>query len=453
MSEPERSRWQRLFSQATDPIFVLNRQRRLLFVNPAWEQLTGLSLRQVRGRSCTAPAQAASGTMEALLGLFAPPPEVLDGQSATIRRLAPGSADQFWEMSFFPFRQHEHFRGLVGKVLPLPVPRTAGVAPLPNRVLALRDRLTQWHRLDGLEDSFPAQHRLREQIRLAGRVREPVWIGGEPGAGKQWVARTIHGLGSTRERYFAAMDCRRLPPAALEQALFGPRGLTGAATAGTIYLQEPQHLPRELQARLCQWLSAVPNPGSPAPPRLLAGCSLDLETAFAAPTLLDEFRCALAVLTIRLPPLRERQAELTALVGRLLRRAPAGTHKIAGLSPEAWDCLRAAAWPENVRELFSVLRQACGRAQGELLLAADLPWYLREPQEPAPSALPLDALLEQVERRLMLLALQRARGNKSRAAEILAIWRGRLIRRLQALGIEEKPDDDSKQGEDEDMKS
>src|SRR5262249_4487971 len=149
--------------------------------------------------------------------------------------------------------------------------------------------------------------RLREQIRLAGRVAEPVWISGEPGTGKLWVARTIHGLGETRQRCFAALDCRRLPPVALEWALFGPRGLASTGPAGTIYLHGPQHLPREMQDRLCQWLAATPSAAGPAAARLMIGSSLDLEAAFASTNLLEEFRCAVAVLTMRLPPLRERR--------------------------------------------------------------------------------------------------------------------------------------------------
>jgi DNA-binding NtrC family response regulator len=102
--------------------------------------------------------------------------------------------------------------------------------------------------------------------------------------------------------------------------------------------------------------------------------------------------------------------------------------------------VRAYRWPGNLRELLTVLGGAQRRAKSEWIDAADLPAYVRlavklEAKAPGLRPVPLDRVLEQVERRLMVLALRKAQGNKSRAAELLAIWRARLIRRASALGI------------------
>jgi DNA-binding NtrC family response regulator len=129
-------------------------------------------------------------------------------------------------------------------------------------------------------------------------------------------------------------------------------------------------------------------------------------------------------------------ADLPTLVERMLVRLADSKLALKGLRAEALDVLRGHLWPGNLQELHTVLAEACHQAQGERIELNDLPWYLRNPAPPPERTLPLDTLLKQVERRLILLALQKARNNKTRAAEILAIWRPRLLRRMEALGIE-----------------
>ena len=167
--------------------------------------------------------------------------------------------------------------------------------------------------------------------------------------------------------------------------------------------------------------------------------------------LLDELYSALAVLTIPIPPLRERRADLPALVDRMLQRGNAeGEPQVKGLSADAWDVVREYAWPGNLRELYAVLSSARRRARTDRITAADLPAAFkllrrmeetpgRRPERP----LPLDALLEEAERRLIDMALRRARGKKARAAEVLEIWRTRLMRRMKALGIGDAEADDA----------
>jgi len=97
--------------------------------------------------------------------------------------------------------------------------------------------------------------------------------------------------------------------------------------------------------------------------------------------------------------------------------------------------LRSYSWPGNLAELYEVLCAACLRAKGDRLAVEDLPFHVRAAPVAANRLLPLDSLLQDVERRLIILALKQARANKTKAAELLGIWRPRLIRRMQALGI------------------
>jgi transcriptional regulator with PAS, ATPase and Fis domain len=131
--------------------------------------------------------------------------------------------------------------------------------------------------------------------------------------------------------------------------------------------------------------------------------------------------------------------DFAGLVERLLARAGgAAERSVRGCSAEANELLRTYAWPGNLRELYDVLVGACLRARGELIEAGDLPFYLRHAPLPADKPLVLDAVLEEVERRLIVQALRLAKNNKSRAAELLSIWRARLLRRMEHLGIQDQ---------------
>jgi arginine utilization regulatory protein len=285
--------------------------------------------------------------------------------------------------------------------------------------------------------------RLVEQARLASQVRLPLLIVGEKGTGKTWLARTIHNQGITREQTFLALDCAHLPPTALAEVLFDEAALLGNLQAGTIYLEEPACLPRDLQARLGDLLHSSSATDSEQAPRIIAGCKNPPDEDIQAGRLLDELSCALSTLSIWVPPLRQRQADLPGLVERLLARAAQAdlaATRVTELTPAAWELIRAYDWPGNLRELYSVLLCACRRAQGRQLESTDLPAYLSLRSGHTPLAaterpLPLNQLLEEVERRLIRAALRMARDNKSRAAELLSIWRPRLLRRMEKLGI------------------
>jgi DNA-binding NtrC family response regulator len=148
---------------------------------------------------------------------------------------------------------------------------------------------------------------------------------------------------------------------------------------------------------------------------------------------------------IHLPALRDRAAEIPDLANRVLEQLSSDGESLrAKLTPAALEILQAYSWPGNWRELRQVLAAALIHHQGDHIDATDLPAYLRLAVKMGPAAaedsersLPLDTLLEQAERRLILHALKLAAGNKTRAAEILTIWRPRLLRRMEALGIDD----------------
>jgi len=445
-SQPTILRWQAFFQRAAEPLFVLNRQRRIVFVNTAWETLTGVTADQARGLACTGRAPAAPGPWDALAAALAPPPETLEGHAGRARRVGPAAADsrQVWDIEYLPLRDERGILCVVGRVAAVAVEQVAGKFLLPEPLLALREQVARRYGADQLASDVPAVRRVADQVQLAQQTASPVLIVGEPGTGKQWLARAIYHQGINTRGTFAALDCAALPPAALASLLFDNEGLLRRRGTGMLYLREPSRLPRDLQAKLCEFLGTAA-PGSrdtPAGLRLAAGCCTDPEEEVRAGRMLEELSCAMATLVIRVPALRERQADLAALVERLLERRRAASGRARGLTSAAWEIVRAYSWPGNLRELYGVLAAAGARAGGQPIDDADLPAYLRlavslgkTPEPAPPRSLPLDRLLEQAERRLIVLALRLARGNKSRAADLLAIWRPRLHRRMEALGI------------------
>ena len=197
-------------------------------------------------------------------------------------------------------------------------------------------------------------------------------------------------------------------------------------------------LPRDLQARLAASLDS--------PVRLLATTALDPDIALEREQIRPDLYFALTTLVLRLSPLRDRRQELPVLSQHMLERAnQRGGKQRTGFSPQAISALMNYDWPGNLQELAHVVDFAHDHGTDPSIALGDLPAPLRGSQResflPPPAASPikpLDQLLTEVERRLIETALRQARGNKSRAAELLGISRPRLYRRIKEL---ELPDD------------
>lgn len=434
MDERRPFRWQALFQRARDPVFVLDRRRRVLFVNLAFEQLTGLAPDAVRGLHCRrlrAPA-ADAPYEDRVAHLLTPTPEALTGRAERVRRTLrrPTDSGPLWyDVDLLPLRQDDEGRFLVGRVVPVPTGRGHLPATLPEGLMALRQRRVGEHTLALLGTGTP---RLGHQVRLAAGLRCPVLLLGEPGCGKQTVARLIHLQSSDRERPFAALDCERLPARAVLRLVLDERG---PDAPGGIYLRRPDCLLPDVQARLARWLGP------------LAGGELSAAEASGRPRLfggtarLDgPLRDTLGMFVIEVPPLRERMADLPgALEWALSRLNDEGGIVTTGLTAAALEMVRSYGWPGNLTELVSVLREARHHARTERIDRDDLPAFLRLAgplsQPPAVRPIDLDGVLAEAERRLIGIALRRARGVRSQAAELLGINRQRLLRRLEALGM------------------
>jgi transcriptional regulator with PAS, ATPase and Fis domain len=410
-------RWQALLHRVADAAFVLDRRRRLLFVNRAWERLTGFTPDAVRGLVCRRPASVGTDgpPEDALAHALTPPAEVSAGHPARARRRAvgPSAAPRWWDVDFLPLRLDEGCL-VVGRIVPVAEDTLTApsLAQLPERLVDLRQRRLRSFTFDLFEGRHPRMGRLVEQARIAATLESPALIVGEPGTGKHTLARVLHAQGPRRDRGFVALDCSLLPPAAVADVLQVPGN-------GVLYIASPECLPPDLQLGLLS-----------CPARLVLGCRAEPEGR-----LLDRLFWQASVLRLDLVPLRERPEDLPRLVERILADGP-----VRGLSAEAREACTAYAWPGNLRELRQVVLESAERAAGEWIDLAELPSPVRLAlhleREPLVRARPLDLekTLEAVESRLIALALKRADGNRTRAADLLGISRARLLRRIEAFG-------------------
>jgi DNA-binding NtrC family response regulator len=470
-SSARQFRWQALFQRITQPLFVLDRKRRILFVNRAWEELTGVESSEARGLACTRRGADAVERRGVVARALWPPQEVLQGKTARARRRPAAPTTGWWDIEFLPLNGPDGLLCILGRITGMPLSEQPGHIPFPEALRKLRDQLAKGMPADKvpelwtaeqivdlrerharrfrpahLESPLASMRRVVDQTGLAAGMKRGVYLAGESGVGKSWLARAIHQSSPVCESAFVRLDCARLPSLAIADTLFGGVGLLRRPGIGTIYLKEPGRLPHDLQSRLHDWLEQNSPETTKSGPNIVAGSVVSPFAEVCAGKLLEKLYATLAVLLIELPTLRERMADLPDLTDRFLERQnTVNEHQIAGLTPAAWELIREYSWPGNLRELFNMLAAACRRSRGDRIDVADLPSHIRQAVRmegtatPPDRPMPLDSILEQVERRLIELAMQRSRGNKSRAAELLGVWRPRLLRRMEALGMEQEP--------------
>ncbi len=415
--------WRAFFQQSATPVFVVGKGGRLRFANAAWEKLVGVKLADALGMVCT--SRRSSTLLQAAL---APTAEAMAGRADRTRRSAPPhrKGPPWWDVTFVPLQSDEGIYGVVGVISVVGEPVPAAAKKVPPAVTTLRDEHARHFALDLLAGESLVSARLVTQARLAAQLNAPVWIVGEPGSGKETAARSIHHTGTHRDRAFVAIDCAGLQPYLVESLLFGHGGVGDSDTLGTVYLKEPAELPRDLQERLAERF--VEKPGV----RLICGSTSTAADSVAAGKLVPVYQSALSAYEIRIPALRERLDDLPRLASRFVPDRL--------LDPTALAVLRTHTWPGNLRELREVLTDAAALAPAGPIVRDQLPLELRvqseSPRTTPASPLKLDAILEAVEKRLIELALRKGAGNQTDAAAILGVFRTRLARRIEALGVD-----------------
>jgi DNA-binding NtrC family response regulator len=341
--------------------------------------------------------------------------------------------------------------------LAIRVIRAAETRALRAEVRRLRERIAMPTRNDRMLGESPAMQRVFAMIERVAGSGAPVLITGETGTGKELVAHSLHDRSPHSAGPFVAINCAAMPEALLESELFGHTkgaftdaraaraGLFVEASGGTLFLDEVAELPLALQAKLLRALQErkVRPVGSDKEiafdAHLISATHRELESRVESGKFREDLYYRLNVLTIRLPPLRERGSDVLLLAHEHLRRVAERTGKpVKGIAAAAARKLVAYAWPGNVRELGNAMERAVALAEYDEITVADLPEKI---QAVTPSHVivagddPSElATLEEVERRYILRVIESVGGNRTHAAEILGVDRKTLYTKLKAYG-------------------
>lgn len=321
----------------------------------------------------------------------------------------------------------------------------------------LREQLRSRPGFGGFIGVSTGMQRVYKLIQKVAQHAYPVLILGESGTGKELVARSIHFSGPRRNKPFAPVDCSSLVPTLIESELFGyvkgaftgaqhsKQGLLEAAGDGTLFLDEIGDLPIDLQAKLLRALQEreVKPIGSneriSIRARVIAATNRDLDAAIRTGTFRQDLYFRLNVVQIKLPPLRDRKADIPLLVTAFLEKFCDPARPIHTISEDAMHRIMAYDWPGNIRELENAIERAVALGSGPILHVGDLPSNLQytsaEKLSESDEVVPLEAL----ERRAILRALRETSGDKLAAARMLGIGKTTLYRKLKQYEAGPRP--------------
>jgi two-component system NtrC family response regulator len=335
-------------------------------------------------------------------------------------------------------------------VLKIVLQRAAYLSNLEQENRSLQ-RQAEQRQFEGLMGNSQPMQQVFRNIRLVGTSDVPVLITGESGTGKELVARAIHAQSARNREAFVAINCGAIPDTLLESELFGfERGaFTGAvqqrkgrmegAQGGTLFLDEIGDVPLALQVKLLRFLQnhEIQRLGGKetivVDARILAATNIDLQKAMNEGRFREDLYYRLCVVTIDVPPLRERGSDITLLARAFLATFSDELKKpLKGFTPQAIDALTTHAWPGNVRELENRVKRAVVMAEG---------WYVTPENlelattTSSPDASTLKASRDHREKELVRLAMEKAEGNVTRAASYLGVSRPTLYQLLVRYGL------------------
>jgi two-component system response regulator AtoC len=324
---------------------------------------------------------------------------------------------------------------------------------------ALREEIRKEHQFEQILAKSQAMQEIFRTIAKIADYKTTVLISGESGTGKELVARALHGRSSRRAGNFVAVNCGAIPENLLESELFGHkkgaftdanndrRGLFEEADGGTLFLDEIGELPLALQVKLLRVLQdeMIRRVGDSrdlkVDVRIIAATHRDLAAEVKAGRFREDLFYRLNVLPILVPPLRTRKEDIALLIDHFVARnnARLGT-QIRGVDTEARRILVEYSWPGNVRELENTIERAMVLSEGDLLVATDLPDRIREVRDPVQvqltsGELSIKKTTRVIEETLIRRALQKTKGNRTRAAEVLELSHRALLYKIKDYKI------------------
>ncbi len=317
-------------------------------------------------------------------------------------------------------------------------------------------------RLDALDSEIisasPEMESVKKMILKVARSNSTVLIRGESGTGKEMIARSIHTQSPRAAEMFQAVNCAAINENLLESELFGhekgsftgahaeKKGLFEVADRGTLFLDEIGELDISMQAKLLRALQEreIRRVGGTRPikidVRVVCATNRDLRAMVQDGRFRDDLYYRINVLSIDVPPLRERRDDIPVLIDFFLKKHTRNTSRlIRGLTPEARAVMLDYTWPGNVRQLESAIERAILLAESDLITVEDLPLEVRQEARPVVEGgykLPAEGIsFEDFERNLILQAMERTDYNITKAAKLLGLTFRTLQYRLEKFGI------------------
>jgi two-component system, NtrC family, response regulator AtoC len=324
---------------------------------------------------------------------------------------------------------------------------------------ALKEQIQKDHQFESILAKSREMLEIFRTISKIADFKTTVLVTGESGTGKELVARAIHARSTRRGAPFVAINCGAIPENLLESELFGHkkgaftdatadrRGLFEEANGGTLFLDEIGELPLNLQVKLLRVLQeeTIRRLGDTkdvkTDARIVAATHRDLAADVKAGRFREDLFYRINVLPIAIPPLRARREDVNLLIDHFIARnnARLGT-AIRGVSPEARKQLLEYTWPGNVRELENTIERAMVLAESDVLQAADLPERIRDALDPvqvqlASGELSIKRTTAAIEQILIRRALQKTKGNRTRAADLLELSHRALLYKIKDYKI------------------
>lgn len=437
----------KLLEQTSQPLYVLDDELAILYLNEACGNWLGADAEELLGRKCVYHSGNELTGHDAAAARLCPPPAVLEGREVSANVAALFDQEmRFRRVRFVPLRlADDEVLCIIALVDPQDgAEETAEMtASASSEDQALHEQLQRFRqqtalrfRMERIVGTTPAMRRARAQAEVAAATRASVLLLGPPGSGRRHLAEAIHFGGPAESRgMFVPLECGLLDVEFLQSTLRG--AAADKKGGGTLLLCDADRLSAEGQAAVAsilqtakcplRWMSTAAEPLLNLPPRGIYR---------------EDLAAMLSTIAIELPALAKRRDDLPLLAQALLEEQNArGGRQVGGFTPEALDQLCAYRWPGNVAELALVVAESHVRASGALVARDDLPERLRLAADAAArprrkeEAIQLDEFIARIERELIRRALARAKGNKTKAARLLGLNRPRLYRRMVQLGL------------------
>jgi two-component system response regulator PilR (NtrC family) len=341
---------------------------------------------------------------------------------------------------------------------------------LQTENLLLKQVVKDRYQFGNIIGQSPKMQALYELLERLAPTKTNILITGESGTGKELVAKAIHYNSSRKDKAFVTLNCGAIPESLIESELFGhmkgaftdaiatKKGLFEMADEGTIFLDEISELPLLMQVKLLRVLQdkEFKRVGGTedirVDVRIISATNKDLEAAVREKRFREDLFYRLNVIQIKLPPLRERREDIPVLAAHFLKKYSQELNKnINKISPEALHLLLNYGYPGNVRELQNIIERAVALGNGQELVPQHLNSYLEEQIHANKGVLDLDIpsdgidlekIIEDIERALLLKALDRTKGIKKKAAELLHINFRSMRYRLEKYGLDNGGDEE-----------